>query len=43
VARHWDEAETVQERRAMLLDAIGTDQVRVLPTAPAPVRIVIDA
>jgi hypothetical protein len=34
VARHWDEAETVQERRAMLLDAIGTDQVRVLPSVP---------
>jgi site-specific DNA recombinase len=34
VARHWDEAETVQERRAMLVDAIGTDQVRVLPSIP---------
>jgi hypothetical protein len=30
VARHWDEAESVQERRAMLVDAIGSDQVRVL-------------
>lgn len=34
VARHWDAAETVQERRAMLVDAIGTDQVRVLPSIP---------
>ena len=34
VARHWDQAETAQERRAMLVDAIGTDQVRVLPSIP---------
>jgi DNA invertase Pin-like site-specific DNA recombinase len=34
VARHWDEAESVQERRAMLIDAIGSDQVRVLPSIP---------
>jgi hypothetical protein len=34
VARHWDEAEGVQERRAMLVDAIGSDQVRVLPSIP---------
>jgi site-specific DNA recombinase len=34
VARHWDEADGVQERRAMLIDAIGTDQVRVLPSIP---------
>ena len=27
VARHWDEAESFQQRRAMLIDAIGTDQV----------------
>jgi hypothetical protein len=29
VARHWDQAETAQERRAMLVD-----QVRVLPSIP---------
>jgi hypothetical protein len=34
VARHWDEAEGVQEQRAMLVDAIGADQVRVLPSIP---------
>ena len=34
VARHWDGAETVAERRAMLVDAIGADQVRVLPAIP---------
>jgi hypothetical protein len=34
VARHWDQAETAQEPRAMLVDAIGTDQVRVLPSIP---------
>lgn len=34
MARHWDQAETAQERRAMLVDAIGTDQVRVLPSIP---------
>jgi DNA invertase Pin-like site-specific DNA recombinase len=34
VARHWDEADSVQEKRAMLVDAIGSDQVRVLPSIP---------
>ena len=34
VARHWDGAETVAERRAMLVDAIGADHVRVLPAIP---------
>jgi hypothetical protein len=34
VARRWDEAEGVQERRGMLVDAIGSDQVRVLPSIP---------
>jgi site-specific DNA recombinase len=34
VARHWDEADSVAEQRAMLIDAIGSDQVRVLPSLP---------
>ena len=34
VARHWDEAEGRAERRAMLVDAVGTDHVRVLPAIP---------
>jgi site-specific DNA recombinase len=34
VARHWDDAETVAEQRAMLVDAIGADHVRVLPAIP---------
>ncbi len=29
-AQEWD-AATVEERRAMLMDAIGTDQMQVLP------------
>jgi site-specific DNA recombinase len=46
VARQWDNAEDVVARRAMLRDAIGPDQVRILP-APrtggvfAPGRIVL--
>jgi hypothetical protein len=32
VAREWDEAETVADRRALLREAIGSDQVRILPT-----------
>jgi site-specific DNA recombinase len=31
VAREWDEAETVADQRAMLREAIGSDQVRILP------------
>jgi hypothetical protein len=34
VARHWDEAEGPAARRAMLVDAIGADHVRVLPAIP---------
>jgi site-specific DNA recombinase len=32
VAREWDEAETVADRRTLLREAIGADQVRILPT-----------
>ena len=34
VARPWDEAVGTAERRAMLVDAIGADHVRVLPAIP---------
>ena len=33
VARQWDQAPGV-ERRAMLVDAVGTDHVRLLPPLP---------
>jgi site-specific DNA recombinase len=36
VARQWDDAEDTTARRAMLVDAIGTDQVRVLPASAFP-------
>jgi hypothetical protein len=42
VARHWDEAGSFQQRRAMLIDAIGTDQVRVLPSIPGTRRHVFN-
>lgn len=32
VAQQWDEANDTAERRAMLREAIGTEQLRVLPT-----------
>ena len=34
VARHWDGAEGPAARRAMLVDAIGADHVRVSPAIP---------
>jgi site-specific DNA recombinase len=34
VARQWDDADTTEERRAMLVVAVGADQVRVLPVIP---------
>jgi hypothetical protein len=34
VARHWDEADGLAARRAMLIDAIGADHVRVLLAIP---------